>query len=797
MVKRVAVALSHPHYPLVYKLPETSSLPRVGSRVIVPLNRKPTMGVIVEINPDLQISDKNLEEVLEILDLEPLITEDLVKVAYFISDYYLCSIGEAFLSMIPSFYYPIGKRSVALTHKAIFGSIKDGIAKRVVEFLLTKRNVKVSDLFLQGFVSSEIDLEKLVEKGVIRLLGKDSDSYEEIVSLTPLSEEERFSLLPNSAKSRKVVDVLLHSPGGVPLEKLLEDTGVSRALVRKLYKLGIVNLSSRKVESVTVNTNDNTTAFSLSEEQRKVFDTVSEFVKRGGFKSFLLKGVTGAGKTVVYIELARYAASLGKGIIILLPEIALVPSLISLLNSYLHGRVAILHSALSRKERERYYRRIISGEIKVVVGARSALFAPVSNLGLIVVDEEQDVAYKQERAPRYNARDIAVVRASYSDATVLLVSATPSLESYLNVEKRKYSLLTLRNRYYLSHYPRVKVVDLRKEELVRKGEVIISNQLFDSISKTLAKGEQVILLRNRRGYAPLLLCRACGFDHRCSECALPMTIHKRGNILLCHYCGRRKSVPKKCVVCSEEALDPIGSGTEKVEEIINELFPSARTAILDRDTVMRPSKLEEIIVKFKTHQIDILIGTQMVAKGHHFPKVTLAAALLVDSYLLFPDFRSVERSYNVMVQLGGRCSREGGEGELFLQTYHPEHYAIKAIENNNEEDFLTEELNFRKVFFYPPYSKMILLLVTGIIKEKVIQQSNYIYEKLEFYSQKTDVRINGPSPPPLEKIDRRWRYHLILRSKRGSLLRSIVRKALGREIYGETVIVDVDPVNIW
>jgi primosomal protein N' (replication factor Y) len=507
--------------------------------------------------------------------------------------------------------------------------------------------------------------------------------------------------------------------------------------------------------------------------------------------------MTGSGKTEVYLRAAEAALERGRTVILLVPEIALVPALARAVEQRFGEDLAILHSLLGTGERHQEWERVRRGEARIVLGPRSALFAPLKDLGLIVVDEEQDTSYKQETLPpRYNARDLALVRGRDAGAAVLLVSATPSLESRYNAERGKLGRLELTERAGQGTLPDTILVDLRGEGLSRRpGEAHFSERLRAEILQTLAEGDQVILLRNRRGYAPMLLCRACGEDFRCPDCGLPRTYHRRDRRLLCHYCGSMLPAPKLCPVCGEEALEAIGTGTERVEEDFRELFPGVTVDVLDRDTARRPGGPAAILERFSRGEVQVLIGTQMVSKGHHFPNVALTAVLAADAYLGFPDFRAVERTYNLLVQVAGRAGRGEKPGRVVIQTYHPEHYAIQAVLKQDDEAFAREELRFRRVFHYPPYTRLIQLLVLDKNRDRAWKEISGLAADLSAHPLCRGVRLSGPAPAPLERLRGQWRFQLLARSADGRGLHRLMEEVLPKN-PGYDLVVDVDPQQL-
>jgi primosomal protein N' (replication factor Y) len=433
----------------------------------------------------------------------------------------------------------------------------------------------------------------------------------------------------------------------------------------------------------------------------------------------------------------------------------------------------------------------------VVLGPRSAVFAPVERLGVIVVDEEHDAAFKQEHAPRYHARDLALMRAHEAGAVAILASATPSFETRHNAGLGKLIVCDLPSRVGGGRLPEGILVDLRQEQTVRKpGEVVLSQRLLDETRAALDGGEQVILLRNRRGYSPVLMCRACGDKLPCDECGLPRTFHRRDGRLVCHYCGSARPVPKTCPRCGAAAYEPIGAGTERVEERVAEAFPDVAIDVLDRDAARRIGGAAAVLERFANGRTRILVGTQMVAKGHHFPNVGLTAVLAADSYLGFPDFRAVERTYSMLTQLAGRAGRGDRPGRVVIQTYFPEHYAIRAALAHDDAAFAEEEMRFRRVFHYPPYTRMVQLLVRGRDRAKTEARADQVSRSLHAHALVGELRISGPAPAPLERLQGQWRFQLLLRSASAARLRRLVGECVPAADRAD-VLIDVDPQDLF
>jgi len=487
---------------------------------------------------------------------------------------------------------------------------------------------------------------------------------------------------------------------------------------------------------------------------------------------------------------------LGRSTILMVPEIALVPALAREATERFGDQLAVLHSGLGSAERHQEWERIRRGEARVVVGPRSALFAPLPGLGLIVVDEEQDLAYKQETSPRYHGRDLALVRCRDARAVALLVSATPSLESRWAADEGRLRRLRLTERVGVGRMPEGILVDLRTEGRVgRPGELLFSARLLAELAATLADGGQAILLRNRRGYAPMLLCRACGEDFRCPDCGLARTFHRRAGRLICHYCGSAVPVPDRCPACRGETLDPLGAGTERVEEELAALLPGVAIDVLDRDAARREGGPAAILERFGRGETRVLVGTQMLSKGHHFPEVALTAVLSADSYLGFPDFRAVERTYDLLTQLAGRAGRGERPGRVVLQTYRPEHYAIRAALEHDDHAFATQEMRFREIFGYPPFSRLALILSRDRSRERALDRLRDVARSLEPFLRAEGLRVTGPAPAPFERLRGQWRFQCLVRGASGAAVRRAVAAALAGRAPGE-LLVDVDPYQL-
>jgi len=535
---------------------------------------------------------------------------------------------------------------------------------------------------------------------------------------------------------------------------------------------------------------------SLTTDQLSALFAIQE---AAGFHTVLLHGVTGSGKTEVYLRAAEHFLSMGKTALIMVPEIGLTPQLTERFADRFPGAVAILHSSLTKKQRIEQWIRIRDGGAPVVIGTRSAVFAPLDQLGLIVVDEEHETSYKQESLPRYNARDTAVMRAKLTGCAAVLGSATPSMESFRNSELKKYAYVSMATRVEDRSLPEVEVINMREEYTTQGKQVIFSQRLLEAITARLERREQTMILLNRRGFASFLLCRHCGFTFTCQACSVGMTYHKRINKLLCHYCGSARKPPAKCTDCGSEYIYFVGEGTERIESDLKEIFPDARVGRLDRDTMRHLRDYQRVLGGFRSGEIDLLVGTQMIAKGHDFPNVTLVGVVAADAALSVPDFRSAERTFQLLTQVAGRSGRGEQPGEVIIQTYFPDHYAFQLACTHRFEDFYARESRYRKAMFYPPFTSLAGIMVLDRDAGGAARLAAKVSDFLD--SVRTDeIRILGPAPASIEKLKKIFRQQLLIKSSSRPALHHALRKLqqhLEAEKIGPTrVIVDIDPVSL-
>src|SRR6266849_1696329 len=793
-----------------------------GGRVLVPFRQQRMSGIVVELH-DRPPTVKT-KKVLEAFDLSPVLDKQLLKLGKWIADYYLAPLGEVFRTMLPlsaefkrAITYRITDEGRMALHLAgMSGSPARSrrtpdeqlVEFRVLDYLAERESAReeslrgatrVSKALLAGMarkkwiaredVSAARDAARLVKVAV--LVGAEAPP--------PLDgSETRPHTVKLNDNQRVLIDALAASGGKVPVEAL-RGLDVPRTTLSTLVRRGLIQLVDEAEDFAVSRIKLRRAAieFELSSTQKEALRKIHDGVEAGKFSGMLLHGVTGSGKTAVYLAAMREVLEQGKSSILLVPEIGLTPAVAADLHQVFGDEVAILHSALTNAERAEQWHRIKRGEARVVVGTRSAVFAPVSDLALIIVDEEQDSSYKQEETPRYHARDVAVMRAKMVGAVVVLGSATPSLESYYNAKKNKYSLLELPDRVEQRPLPEVEILDMRQEFQETGQEQVISRKLAEEIRERLEKKEQVMILLNRRGYSPVVLCRACGKTLQCKNCAVSMTHHKRERKMECHYCGHVAHIPDKCAHCGSEYVYFVGTGSEKLEELLHGMFPQARIGRLDRDTVRGREDFERALNALDEGELDLLVGTQMIAKGHDIHGVTLVGVVGADIALGFPDFRAAERTFQLLTQVAGRAGRGEVAGKVVLQTYFPDHYAVQYAAAHDFAGFYEKELRFRSWMHYPPYSALANVLVRSDKLDEALRWSGVLGKWFE-KTRHEGIRVLGPAAAPILRLKQDYRYHFVLKSasreKLNVLLRSILAYATEQKIPRTQVIVDVDAV---
>ncbi|MGA2154199.1 MAG: primosomal protein N' [Bryobacteraceae bacterium] len=787
--------------PFTYSLPETlRHRVRPGSRIVVPFGPRKLTGVILRCHDEPP--KMATREALRLIDSEPVLDAELLSLGRWIAGYYCAPLGDVLRGMLPLASEIRRGKVWSLTdagrdaaRQLLLDAAPDDPVARILA-MLEKRPLSAAYLSR---------LLPLADKAIRSLERKGLIAAEQVQTerdpLRAPADRLRVELATSPAEGklnkpeRELKAFLELHPGSHNLKDLECMLAHSSAAARSLARKGVVTLTA---ETVGVTVGAVRAPHTLNPAQQAAYDAIRNAIDAREFHAFLLYGVTGSGKTEIYLNVIQAVAAQGRGALLLVPEIALTPAMAGQFFSRFGDRVAILHSAFTDVERSEQWRRIRSGSASVVVGTRSGVFAPVRNLGLIVVDEEHDGSYKQEETPRYNGRDVALVRAQAAHACVVLGSATPSLESRYNAERGKYTLLTLPGRIEARPMPAVELVDMRQEFLETRQQATFSRKLIEAIGQRLENGEQTIVLLNRRGFSSFVACRSCGERVQCVNCSVTLTFHKRDRRLLCHYCGYAEKVPSVCPKCASEHVYFLGVGSERVEEELHRAFPAARIARLDRDTVTGKRQYETILDGFREGSFDILVGTQMIAKGHDIPNVTLVGVVSADVGLGMPDFRAAERTFQLLTQVAGRAGRGSLPGIVLIQTINPDHYAVRMAAAQDYAAFYEKELAFRRAMSYPPFTAMANVLVRSDKKEMALRMSGELGMLLTPPPEK--LRVMGPAEAPVPRLKAEYRYQLLIKSASRIALNALLQRARAfaqeRKWPATALVIDVDPLTL-
>ncbi|MGG6819739.1 primosomal protein N' [Staphylococcus xylosus] len=738
------------------------SMVQVGMRVIVPFGPRTIQGYVMQVieEPDGNIDIAKLKEIKEIQDIKPELTEELIQLTEWYNNYFVTKRISMLEVMLPS--------AIKAKYTKVF-SIVD--ADAVPESLLVKFDKDGQYPYKEAQYNDDLgQIVPLLKQGIVSevtLLSQNvSKKKQRAVSI--IEGFDYDSVLGSLEKSKKQYELyayLLDEHHHTVLLKDLEEMGFSKSSIDTLMRKGFVEKYDAIVERDPFETRvfEQDQKQQLTDDQQEAYKSILESIQAHQQRTYLLHGVTGSGKTEVYLQTIEEVLKLGRQAMMLVPEIALTPQMVLRFKRRFGDEVAVLHSGLSKGERYDEWQKIRDGKASVSVGARSSVFAPFKNLGMIIIDEEHESSYKQEDYPRYQARDIAQWRSQYHQCPLILGSATPSLETYARAEKGVYELLSLPNRVNQQALPEIEIVDMRAE-LSSGNRSMFSEQLRKSIQQRLDKNEQIVLFLNRRGYASFMLCRDCGHVPQCPNCDISLTYHKSTDQLKCHYCGHQEVPPNKCPNCESEHIRQVGTGTQRVEELLQEAFQEARIIRMDVDTTSRKGAHEKLLDDFGAGKGDILLGTQMIAKGLDFPNITLVGVLNADTMLNLPDFRASERTYQLLTQVSGRAGRHEKEGEVIIQTYNPEHYAIKDVQANDYTAFFNKEMNYRKMGKYPPYFFLINFTIAHKEMKKVMEASKHIHKIL--LQHLTDkALVLGPSPAALSRINNEYRFQILVKYK--------------------------------
>ncbi|BBM87643.1 replication restart helicase PriA [Candidatus Uabimicrobium amorphum] len=719
-----------------YSIPEDCTL-ETGMRVKVPFGRRTQIGVCIETVAQIENTKFRIKSIHEVIDTKPVIDCAMLELAKWMSQYYRCSLGEALETMVPSF--------------------------------LQQKSYSKTIAYLQIAAHEEIEQQ-----------------IEQLQTKFPLQA--------------RVLKLVREFDGELTAKSICNRLGISRSAIKTLLKK---ELLCERFEEQNINPFDEIEVEKvekpqLSREQQSIVNNLLPVMREQRFFPALVHGVTGSGKTEIYMRCIEEVVDNKRAAIVLVPEIALTPQTVTRFKQRF-ANVAVLHSELTNAQRNFQWQNILQNKADVIIGPRSALFAPVSNLGLIVVDEEHEPSFKQQNTPRYNARDSAVKRAQISDIPIILGSATPALESYYNTDTDKYNLFALHQRVGDKKLPHVSVIDMKEECRDHKKFVYFSRILLNDLRAALDKGQQAILFLNRRGFATSLTCPQCGYNAKCDNCNIALTYHKKHHTAICHYCNYDYIPPKSCPVCSCPAILYAGAGTQKIEMMLKKIFPENNIVRMDSDTMVGKGKYEDVLSRFGKGEIDILLGTQMIAKGLDFPNVTLVGIISADTALQVPDFRAAERTFQLIVQVAGRSGRGEVAGKVIVQTYHPDHYAIQTAIHQDYHSFLKYEMGQRKDIGYPPFAKLLRVLIQGEKEQLVIDESLRISRCLRQDKYAKNIQILGPAPAPIDRIKNRYRHHLIIKcqSVQLSMHFSVFLDRIMEDSHKSLrVSLDVDPISL-
>ena len=782
-----------------YLLPETlRHRVQKGSRVLAPFGARKLAGVVLRTHAERPSAPPR--ELLRLLDEQPALDDELLKLGAWIASYYCAPLGEVLRAMTPLagdlrrgkiFSLTTAGRDAA---RQLHLSETQDAATEILR-LLDIRALSASYL-TQKVDKAAAVLKSLEKKGFVEV--EDVAAERDPLRASAARLRAEFVRRPTIEKlpkaERELLSFLELHPGSHNVAELEERVAKASTAARALARRDLVKLT---LEAVGAAQFPFRAPHELNPHQKAAYDRIEEALRAQLFQTFLLQGVTGSGKTEIYLKTIDAALALGKGALMLVPEIGLTPAVAGQFHHRFGDRVAILHSGIHDSERAQEWRRIRSGEAKVVVATRSGVFAPVQNLGLIIVDEEHDQSYKQQETPRYHGRDVAIVRARDRGAVVVLGSATPSLESRYNADRGKYQLLHLPERVESRAMPKVDVIDTRQEFLETRKQATFSRALIDAVTERLENGEQSMLLLNRRGFSSFMTCRACGERLECPNCSVTLTFHRRDRRMLCHYCNFSSRVPERCPKCDSDHIQFLGLGSERVEDELHGAFPRARIARIDRDTTGGKRDYEAILAKFRAGEFDILVGTQMIAKGHDIPNVTLVGIVSADTGLGLPDFRAAERTFQLLTQAAGRAGRGTTPGIVLMQTNNPDHYAVRFAAEQDYEKFYAKELEFRRVMHYPPFGALANVIVRGTREEEALARSAALGRLLNPAPE--GVKILGPAAASLARLKNEYRYQMLIKTSSRKRLNEILGQVRGfaaAEKWNPTsLVIDVDPIT--
>ncbi|MCY7804244.1 primosomal protein N' [Bacillus spizizenii] len=781
--------------PFDYKIPDhLKGMIKTGMRVIVPFGPRKIQGFVTAVKEASDLSGKSVKEVEDLLDLTPVLTEELMNLSSWLSDKTLSFKITALQAMLPAALKAKYEKELKIAYGA-------DLPPQVERLFSETKTLLYSDIPDHDTLKL---IQKHVQKGSIDVTYKVAQKANKkmVRHIQANASKEELSkqaegLSRQAAKQQAILHFFIVEPEGVkvPAADLCKKTDASSATIKTLIQKGLLKESYEEVyrDPYQDKMFKKTEPLPLTDEQSAAFQPIRQTLDNDEHKVFLLHGVTGSGKTEIYLQSIEKVLAKGKEAIVLVPEISLTPQMVNRFKGRFGSQVAVMHSGLSTGEKYDEWRKIHRKEVRLVVGARSAIFAPFENLGMIIIDEEHESSYKQEEMPRYHAKEVAIKRAEHHSCPVVLGSATPTLESYARAQKGVYELLSLKHRVNHQVMPEVSLVDMR-EELRSGNRSMFSVELMEKLEKTISKGEQAVLFLNKRGYSSFVMCRDCGYVPQCPHCDISMTYHRYGQRLKCHYCGHEEPVPHTCPECASEHIRFFGTGTQRVEEELTKVLPNARVIRMDVDTTSRKGAHEKLLSAFGEGKADILLGTQMIAKGLDFPNVTLVGVLSADTTLHIPDFRSAEKTFQLLTQVSGRAGRHEKPGQVIIQTYTPSHYSIQLTKTHDYETFYQHEMAHRREQSYPPYYYLALVTVS----HEEVAKAAVTAEKIAHFLKANcgaDTKILGPSASPIARIKDRYRYQCVIKYKQETQLSALLKKILEhykREIEQKHVMISID-----
>ena len=802
-----------------YRLPiALQTTVKLGARLLVPFGKQQLTAYVValhdELDSSLGIDREDLKDALELIDAEPLITPAILRLTHWIADYYAASWGEVLKTSLPAGLNATIEQIVCITPEGHNEFLRltekqlETAKAKVLGLVAERREIPARDVCKSfGEAGAKRAIRELETRGWLKtfhraLSAQAKPKRRKAVRLLPSENHQNGAAQNLTEPQQKVVEFLLATGGEFGFAEMVGTANVSASAINTLEKRGLVEVFVKEVrrDPLAHAKLPKTLNLTLTNEQAAVLHEILGAITEQNYTAFLLHGVTGSGKTEVYIRAMDFALQQGKTALMLVPEIALTPVFSRRLRVHFGDEVAILHSQLSTGERFDEWRRIKRGEARVVIGTRSAVFAPLENLGVVIVDEEHDGSYKQQDAPFYHGRDVAIVRAHQANAVVVLGSATPALETFHNASTQKYRYLSLPYRVGNRPMAQAEILDMRECFKENGKDAILAPELLTAIGETHSRDEQSMILLNRRGFSQFVICRSCGETIKCPNCDVTLTFHKRENALCCHYCNHRARTPRVCPACASKYIYFLGEGTEQLEDILRGHFPDLKIARVDRDTTLKKHLLEDTLRDFSEGKIDMLVGTQMLAKGHDFPNVTLVGVVSVDVGLALPDFRASERTFQLITQVAGRAGRGKLAGRVLIQTYYPEHYALRHACAQDYGEFYKVERAFRSKLGYPPFVALASFLIHSSDYVHAVETGDILRNCLERANRENACRILGVAPAPLARIKNEFRFQILVKAKNRKKLRETIDFALAEaeELKCDlrAVNLEIDPINM-